>query len=164
LVVLSKIIQPVKFEKIGLAALSALIGFLAIPFEAQAGGVSAITAGYRTTCALTTTGGVKCWGYNEAGQLGDNSTTDRWTPVSVQGLVSGVSAIAAGGHHACALTTAGGVKCWGYNGRGQLGDNSNTNRWTAVSVQGLGSGVSAIAAGYWHACALTTAGGVKCWG
>ena len=127
-------------------------------------GVSAIGAGEWHTCALTNTGGVKCWGYNYDGQLGDGTTADHYTPANVSGLSSGISAISVGGYHACALTSAGGVKCWGYNGVGGLGDGTTTNRTTPVNVNGLSSGVSAVSTGFFHTCARTSAGGAKCWG
>jgi len=127
-------------------------------------GISQVKGGWFHTCALTSGGGVKCWGSNSNGQLGDNSTTDRWTPVDVIGLTNGVSAIAAGNLYTCALTTSGGdVKCWGYNDNGQLGDGTTTQRLIRINVSGLASGVSAIATGGSHTCALS-GGGVKCCG
>lgn len=138
--------------------------FTPVAVSGLGAGVAAVSAGSDMTCAVTTSGGAKCWGGNEKGQLGDGTTVDRPTPVDVSGLTSGVAAIAAGSSSACALTTGGGVKCWGYNVRGTLGDGTFTDSPTPVDVVGLASGVAAITHGGGHACALLTGGGVKCWG
>jgi len=131
-------------------------------------GVAAITVRGFHTCVMTTVGGVKCWGSNTEGQLGDGTTENRSAPVNVVGLGSGVAAIAAGGLHTCALTTGESVQCWGFNFNGQVGDGTDANiRTTAVDVSGLGSGVTAIAANglfTGHTCAVMTDGGLSCWG
>jgi alpha-tubulin suppressor-like RCC1 family protein len=128
------------------------------------GGVVAIALGAHDSCALMRSGGVKCWGWNRSGQLGDGTTTDRLTPVDVVGLHSGVSAIAAGDEHTCAALRSGGTKCWGENSWGQLGDGTTQISFTPVDVSGLSSRVSGITAGSDHTCAVTSAGGAKCWG
>lgn len=126
--------------------------------------VKALAAGHRHACALTLSNGVKCWGDNYYGQVGDNTTTERHAPVDVYGLSSGVAAITAGGAHTCALLSDGGVKCWGYNALGQLGNNSTVASSVPTAVSGLSTGVAAVRAGGTHTCALTSAGGLKCWG
>ncbi|RIK46248.1 MAG: hypothetical protein DCC57_15690, partial [Chloroflexi bacterium] len=130
-------------------------------------GVTALAAGGDHTCVLKAGGEVQCWGWNNYGQIGDGSTEMRLTPVTVVGLAGGVRAIATGYAHSCVLTGSGGVRCWGSDEFGQLGDGStgdaNNSRLTPVDVMGLASGVSALAAGDWHTCALT-GGQVQCWG
>jgi alpha-tubulin suppressor-like RCC1 family protein len=125
---------------------------------------ASVAVGSLHTCVLTTAGGVKCWGGNLHGQLGDGTTTDSLVPVDVVGLTSGVVAIGLGSSHACALTQEGAVKCWGANDRGQLGDGTTDDRTTPVNVSGLESGVVALGVGTWDACAVTSDGGVRCWG
>ena len=127
-------------------------------------GVVAIAAGYTHTCALLSDGSARCWGSNANGQLGDNTTTERHTPVAVQGLAYALApAIAAGGYHTCALLGDGTARCWGQNDNGQLGDNSTTQRLTPVAVSGLSNAV-AISAGLDHTCAVLSDGTARCWG
>lgn len=135
-----------------------------VPVTGLSSGVVAISAGDRHTCALTSAGGVKCWGYNANGQLGNNSMIDTTVPLDVSGLISGVIAIVAAGGHSCAVTSAGAVKCWGWNSTGQLGNGSATDSPIPVAVTALPSNVVAITGGYGHTCAMTSGGTVTCWG
>jgi hypothetical protein len=152
-------------------------------------GISAVAAGAEHSCALTTAGAVRCWGDNHTGEVGDGTTDDRWTPVPVVGLGTGVRAIAADVVHSCALTGSGGVKCWGGGygvtpvdvpglTSGAIGLSPNcavttgygVKCWSggagfhASDVPGLESGVAAVATAGDHSCARTAKGSVLCWG
>jgi large repetitive protein len=125
--------------------------------------VTAISTGYQYACAVLTTGAVKCWGEGDSGRLGDGYTSDRWTPVQVSGLTSGVSTVRTRSNHTCAVLTTGAAKCWGLGANGQLGDGASTDRLTPVQVSGMSSGVTAITSGRFHTCGMQS-GAVKCWG
>jgi alpha-tubulin suppressor-like RCC1 family protein len=105
-------------------------------------GVTQIAGGDSFVCALLADGTVECWGDNGNHELGNASVTGSCqgqfnvcssSPVKVSG-VSGATAIAAGGYHACAIQ-GGGVVCWGLNSFGQLGNGNTTSSDTAVPVQ-----------------------------
>jgi alpha-tubulin suppressor-like RCC1 family protein len=136
-----------------------------VPVSGLVGPASAVAAGADHTCALVTLLGgstVQCWGRNEHGEVGDGTTVDRPAPVTVAGLPIGVTSIAAGGAHTCALTSAGAVWCWGAGADGQLGNGSTADATTPVMVSSL-SGATAIAAGGAHSCAVVSSA-VQCWG
>ena len=110
--------------------------------QTDASGVSEIALGSQHTCAVVD-GGVKCWGNNEYGQLGDGTNQNRSTPVDVAGLgaTSGVKHIWAGEYFTCAILDTNNdglssVKCWGRNDSGQLGNGTFTTRNTPDFVTG----------------------------
>jgi len=116
--------------------------------------VTAIAAGESTACALRSDKTVACWG----------SGFSSGGPATVAGVTDAVK-IAVGNDYACAVrddedATA---VCWGRNGSGQLGDGTETDSATPVTVSGL-TGGSSIAATRYGACAVVTTGGVRCWG
>ncbi|MEA2699484.1 MAG: hypothetical protein QOI66_3755, partial [Myxococcales bacterium] len=144
-------------------------------------GATAIAAGAFHSCALLTSGGVKCWGDNEYGQLGQGDLHNRGGPGEMGDQLPPVelggpekaTAIAAGAFHSCALLVDGTVKCWGANIAGQLGIGSTDNKGgngadlgdgLAAATLGNGRLAIAIATGGAHTCALFEDGTVKCWG
>lgn len=155
-----------------------------------------IAAGSTHSCALlrggpdNATGNVACWGTGPEGELGNPGTTSSPNPVPVvdssgapDSRLNGVTEIAAGSHHTCALMNTpmnvGTVQCWGSNAKGQLGPGARGNcpapnggvvscsEFPVTVTDASGnplSGVAHIAAGHNHTCATISAGGVQCWG
>jgi len=127
-------------------------------------GVIQVAVGSEHSCALLSGGAVKCWGGNSRGQVGNGTTEDQKSPVEVTGLQSGVTAISIGDEHSCALMNSGGVKCWGLNSSGQLGDGTTENRTVPTDVIGLSVAVEQFTAGPKFACALDRDTTAWCWG
>jgi len=124
---------------------------------------TSLALGFSYSCALLTGGTVKCWGYNDYGNLGDGTRANSATPVDVSGITTATS-IASGRNHVCALLTDGTIKCWGHNGDGPIGNGEvSREQTTPVNVTGIETATS-IAAGGWHTCALLTDGTMMCWG
>jgi uncharacterized repeat protein (TIGR01451 family) len=131
------------------------------------GGVTAVATGSTHTCAIK--GGVLyCWGENYYGQLGNGTTTNVSTPVTVTNMTSGVTSIAAMLFHSCAIRN-GAMYCWGFNAYGQLGASSSQTcgsiacSTTPLTTTNMSTGVTAIAAGADHTCAIRN-GALYCWG
>ena len=147
-----------------LLVVAALAGF---PADAHANTTQssrlAVGAWY-SSCYLDAGGGLWCWGSNDSGDIGDGTKIRANAPVQVPGLSSGVKSIALGEGHGCAVNSAGGVVCWGFNQYGEVGDGTTTHRASPVQVSGLTSGVASVSAFGWHTCALKTTGAVVCWG
>jgi alpha-tubulin suppressor-like RCC1 family protein len=136
-----------------------------VPVTGLTSGVTSVSVGTASACAVTAAGGVMCWGHNDSGELGNGTTTDSSVPVQVTGLTSGVTAVSIGEQTACALLAGGAVQCWGENGSyGQLGNNSMTNSSVPVPVSGLTSGVTSLSVSVSTSCAVTASGAVECWG
>jgi alpha-tubulin suppressor-like RCC1 family protein len=127
-----------------------------------------VAAGGHHTCALTTGGTVLCWGKNDTGQVGDDSTvTPRLLPSPVVGLPAqpAVKQIWSRAGHTCARLADGSLRCWGANAEGQIGNETTASAQpTAVPVTALTGAVSQVAVGGAHTCALKTDGTVWCWG
>ena len=136
--------------------------------------VSQIAVGSGHTCAVLSTGDVRCWGHSGAGQLGRGNTLlvgDDETPAEASNAEIGttVTQIGAGSHHACGVSTDGGVHCWGGNFSGQLGYAGTENIGddempAAAGTVDVGAIVKQVTAGGGHTCALLDAGRVRCWG
>jgi alpha-tubulin suppressor-like RCC1 family protein len=137
-----------------------LVGWF--PEQPPLADVTGIATGLHHTCALISDGTVRCWGPNEAGELGNGTDSKSEVPVLVADLTDAV-AITAGAGFSCALLGDGTAQCWGKNDYGQLGDGTTTNSDTPVTVVGLTDAV-ALTTALEHTCARLGDGSVQCWG
>lgn len=130
--------------------------------------------GTQHSSAITSNGRVFTWGYNNKGQLGDNTIIDKNTPTEITSqfnLVSGeeIVSLSLGAEFSAAVTSEGRLFTWGYNNKGQLGDGTLTDRFTPTDITSqfsLNSGelISSVSLGDYHSSALTTDGRVFTWG
>ncbi|MFK7872153.1 MAG: RCC1 domain-containing protein [Oligoflexales bacterium] len=146
-----------------------------------------IAVGDEFSCALLDNNDVKCWGVNAYGQLGQGNTDTIGDGVGEMGdslpaidfgVGFVVEKIAAGGAHACAVSTVGKLKCWGENDEGEVGIQSLDDKVGDVSgdlgdnliyvdlgaFQGVDESVEHVSVGRDHTCAVLSSGPVKCWG
>jgi alpha-tubulin suppressor-like RCC1 family protein len=125
-----------------------------------------LTAGQGHTCGLGSDSKTYCWGFNDRGQLGDGSTSNRSAPVAVN-TPAGVSftGLSAGDRNTCGLGSDGKTYCWGTNDHGQLGDGGAAPRPTPGAVN-MPAGVSftQLSGGAYHTCALGNDAKTYCWG
>ncbi len=126
------------------------------------GNATAVRVGREFSCALRSDGVVRCWGRNRHGQLGNGSTQDAHTPVTVA-LPASAKAVGLGAQHACAVLTNGDLYCWGANPYGQVGDGTDQDRPQPVRVN-LPAKATDVRAGDFHTCALLENGQMWCWG
>jgi hypothetical protein len=114
------------------------------------------------SCGILNNNTLKCWGYNGWGQLGDGTTVNRSSPVTIDSG-TGYQRVSAGYHHVCGITSSSALKCWGRNNSGQLGDGTTIMRTTPISIDGSTS-YQRVSSGYYYTCGITTSGVLKCWG
>lgn len=114
-----------------------------------------------TVCGITTSGVLKCWGSNNYGQVGDNSTVDKPSPTVIDAGTT-YSFVNVADDNACGITTAGVLKCWGNNGYGQLGDGTGLNKLVPTIID-PGVNYTTIATGQ-TTCGITSLNVLKCWG
>ncbi len=126
-----------------------------------AGAWTSVSGGSTSTCAVSTTGSLHCWGQNTAGQVGDGTARRRLTPTAIA-VGQTFAEVVFGDRHGCALTSAGDTWCWGTNSSGSIGaTGSNPSfRGTPVNVGGPFTQLTVRT----HACGFDGTNALTCWG
>ena len=136
------------------------------PVTTFAGGTNwkQVAGGFSHTAAIKTDGTLWTWGYNTNGQLGDNAVISRSTPVTTFAGGTNWKQVSGGENHTAAIKTDGTLWTWGFNGYGQIGDNTATNRSTPVTTFAGGTNWKQVACGNNHTAAIKTDGTLWTWG
>ena len=143
---------------------------LSMPGTDSLTSIAEVSLGATYTCVRMTTNTVRCWGACSDGQCGNGGTVEVTTiPSTDLANLANVRRIFAGYLHVCAIVDTtpglGGLRCWGNNGFGQLGQGTaGVNAVTPPATNAI-TGVSAAAVGVFSTCIVFAAnGGVRCWG
>lgn len=154
----------------GVASMPGATEVVAAPPPAGASfatGYTDLSVGYRAACGVKSDGTVRCWGYNDQGELGSLQAEYSRGTVPVAGITT-ATAVSVGEYHACVVLANGQVRCWGSNSLGQLGNRSTTTSITPVVVALSNgtplTGVVEVAASKEGTCALLADKTVTCWG
>jgi hypothetical protein len=150
----------------------------AIPVAVDASGdlsgktIKSISTSNQTTCAIASDDQAYCWGKNSMGELGNGSKTESHVPVaiSMSGALSGktIKSISVNNGHSCVIASDNNAYCWGYNGTGQLGNNSTSTSLVPVAVDTSGvlkgKTIKSISVGQQRSCAIASDDQAYCWG
>lgn len=129
-------------------------------------GAKDISSGVGHTCVVLLNGTVWCWGYNNSGQLGNNSTTNSSTPVQAVGVTTATQVVVQT-NSTCSLLADHSVMCWGDNSGGELGNGTTTNSLVPTQVSSIDSATLLQTGGALQSstfCIVATMGDVYCWG
>ncbi|MBM2815176.1 MAG: hypothetical protein HW421_1938, partial [Ignavibacteria bacterium] len=121
---------------------------------------ASVSGGYAHTIAIKNDGTLWSWGRNDAGQLGDGSTTQRNSPVQI-GTGTNWASASNGEHHNCAIRSDGTLWSWGNNTYGQLGDGTTTNRISPIQIGTSTNWISASCSAY-HTHAINGVNDTPC--
>ena len=134
--------------------------------------IKSVATGIYNTCVIASDDKAYCWGLNNAGQLGNNSTTQSLVPVAVDttGSFSGktVKTITVGEASVCAIASDNLAYCWGDNGSGRLGNTDVGQKHSPfpVNTAGVlnGKTILSISTSANHVCVIASDNLAYCWG
>ena len=136
------------------------------PVQTVSGGTNwkSVANGFYHTAAIKTDGNLWTWGFNVYGQLGDNSSTDKSSPVQTVSGGTNWKSVSCNAYHTAAIKTDGSLWLWGRNNYGQLGDNSVTSKSSPVQTVAGGTNWKSVTNGLYHTAAIKTDGTLWSWG
>ena len=133
-----------------------------------------VSLGAYHSAALSSEGRLFVWGWNNYGQLGNGTTTDQLTPTNITSQFSlnaeeTITRVFLGDYHSSAITSEGRLFTWGYNSKGQLGDNTTTDKLLPTDITSqlnlnIGESVISASLGEEYSCAVTSLGRLFTWG